>query len=137
MDLLLNIDVDDLDRAERFYRDAFGLRRGRRFGDDGLELLGAAVPLYLLRKPAGSVPVRNAAQRRDYRRHWTPLHIDVVVDDIEAALARACAAGATQEAPIACHDWGWIAPLADPFGHGFCLLQFSARGYDAIADAAP
>lgn len=23
--------------------------------------------------------------------------------------------------------------LADPFGHGVCLLQFSGRGYDEIA----
>jgi hypothetical protein len=23
--------------------------------------------------------------------------------------------------------------MADPFGHGFCLIQFTERGYDAIA----
>ena len=22
--------------------------------------------------------------------------------------------------------------LADPFGHGFCLVEFNARGYDAL-----
>jgi hypothetical protein len=26
-----------------------------------------------------------------------------------------------------------LALLADPFGNGFCLLQFTGRGYDAIA----
>ena len=26
-----------------------------------------------------------------------------------------------------------IALLADPFGHGFCLIQFSEQGYDAVA----
>ena len=30
--------------------------------------------------------------------------------------------------------WGRIAILADPFGHGLCLLQFSGRGYDTIAE---
>jgi hypothetical protein len=25
-------------------------------------------------------------------------------------------------------DWGRIAYLADPFGDGLCLLEFSARG---------
>ncbi len=30
--------------------------------------------------------------------------------------------------------YGRIAMLADPFGHGFCLLQFSARGYDALLE---
>jgi len=24
--------------------------------------------------------------------------------------------------------------LADPFGHGFCLIQFSAEGYDALVE---
>jgi hypothetical protein len=31
--------------------------------------------------------------------------------------------------------WGRIATFADPCGHGFCLIEFSARGYDAVADA--
>jgi lactoylglutathione lyase len=134
--LLLNIDVDDLVRAEAFYREAFGLRRGRRFGDDGLELLGAEAPVYLLHKAAGSAAVGAgiaAASRRDYTRHWTPLHCDVVVDDLDAALARARAAGATQEGEVRDAAWGRIVQLADPFGHGWCLLQFQGRGYDAIA----
>ena len=54
MRLLLNIDVPDLAAAERFYVDAFGLRRGRRLGDTALELLGAEAPVYLLQQPAGS-----------------------------------------------------------------------------------
>jgi hypothetical protein len=29
--------------------------------------------------------------------------------------------------------WGRIALLSDPFGHGFCLLQFEGAGYDGIA----
>jgi len=24
------------------------------------------------------------------------------------------------------------APCADPFGHGFCLVEFNAQGYDAL-----
>ena len=36
-------------------------------------------------------------------------------------------AGATLEAPARDAPYGRIAMLADPFGHGFCLLQFSAR----------
>ncbi len=37
------------------------------------------------------------------------------------------------EVPIEQHKWGKMAVLADPFGHGFCLLQFQGRGYDEIA----
>jgi hypothetical protein len=36
--------------------------------------------------------------------------------------------------PAQNRSWGRIAILADPFGHGFCVLQFSGRGYDAIAE---
>lgn len=131
MHLLLNIDVPDLAEAERFYTGAFGLRPARRLGDAALEMLGAGVPIYLLAKPAGTPAAGTAL--RDYARHWSPLHCDIAVDDLDAALARAVQAGATQEGGVREAGWGRIAALADPFGHGWCLIQFSAAGYDAIA----
>lgn len=132
MSLLVNIDVEDLDKAAAFYCEGLGLRVGRRF-DGWLELVGASSPIYLLPKKAGSPisPVSSAG--RDYTRHWTPVHLDFVVDDIDSAIARACAAGATLEQEAQDHAYGRLALLADPFGHGFCLLQFTARGYDEIA----
>jgi predicted enzyme related to lactoylglutathione lyase len=132
LELLVNIDVDDLERATVFYTIALPLRVGRRFGDAGIELLGASSPIYLLAKEAGSEGAPGA--RRSFGRHWTPVHIDVAVGDLDAALARATAAGAVVEAPAVTHAWGRIAMLADPFGHGFCLIEFSEAGYDAIAD---
>jgi lactoylglutathione lyase len=131
MHLMLNIDVPDLAEAQRFYIAAFGLEPGRRFGDDAVELLGAEAPIYLLHKPEGSVTAADAVRR--YTRHWSPLHCDVVVDDLDVALARAVAAGALQEGATRDTSWGRIVQLADPFGHGWCLIQFSAAGYDAIA----
>jgi len=67
MNLLVNLDVDDIGKAIRFYSDAFGLRVGCRFGNFAVEMLGSSVL------------------------------------------------------------------MADPFGHGFCLIQFIGRGYDEIA----
>jgi catechol 2,3-dioxygenase-like lactoylglutathione lyase family enzyme len=131
--LIVNLDVDDLPRGERFYTRALGLRVGRRFGAAGVELLGAEVPVYLLAAAAGTAPFPGAARARDYGRHWTPAHLDFAVDDVEAAVAQAVAAGAVVERPVAQHAYGKLAVLADPFGHGFCLLQFEGRGYDAIA----
>jgi predicted enzyme related to lactoylglutathione lyase len=135
MDLLINLDVDDLDRAVRFYREVFDLRIGRRFGSFGVELLGSTAPIYLLVKAADSTPTPSSASRRSYERHWTPVHLDFVVDDVDAAVVRAVAAGAVLENPVATHAWGKLAAMADPFGHGFCLVQFLGRGYDEIADA--
>ena len=131
--LLANIDVADIARAEAFYIAALGLRVGRRFGADGVELLGASSPIYLLHKAAGSAAGDATAQTRDYRRHWTPVHLDFVVPDLDAALERTQAAGAVLEGEPRTARWGRIATLADPFGHGFCLIQFLGRGYDEIA----
>ena len=131
--LLANIDVDDLAAAERFYCAAFDLRPARRFDDDVVELAGANAAIYLLRKAAGTRATEAADDRRRYTRHWTPVHLDFVVDDLDAAIARSLAAGAIQEAPVRDAAWGRIALMADPFGHGYCLIEFSAAGYDAVA----
>src|SRR5690606_38895474 len=120
MDLLVNIDVDDLDRAVRFYAETFDLRVGRRFGAFGVEMLGRSAPIYLLAKEAGTAAAPTTPQQRSYARHWTPVHLDFVVDDIDAAVARAVAAGAHLEKPVGTSKWGRLALLADPFGHGFC-----------------
>ena len=133
--LLVNIDVDALARAEAFYVAAFGLRLGRRFGASAVELLGTAAPIFLLSKPSGSAAGDATMQTRDYRRHWTPVHLDFVVDDIDAAIVRVTAAGAIAEGPKRDAVYARIAQFADPFGHGFCLIEFSERGYDAIAEA--
>jgi len=130
--LLVNIDVDDLERATRFYCDGLGLRVGRRF-DGWVELVGGPAPIYLLPKTAGTPISPTNAQRRTYGRHWTPVHVDFVVDDIHGAIQRALGAGATLERDVTTHPYGLLALLADPFGNGFCLLEFTGRGYDEIA----
>jgi lactoylglutathione lyase len=134
MDLLVNIDVPDLAAAERFYVEAFGLVPTRRFGAGGVELAGWPAKLYLLEKPAGTEGAGGEPRR--YARHWTPVHLDVVVDDVEAALARAVAAGAQVETAVRDETWGRIVGLADPFGHGLCLIEFTRRGYDEVAGPA-
>ena len=130
--LLVNIDVEDLERATQFYCAALGLRVGRRF-EGWTELVGAAAPIYLLPKATGTAASPKSSETRHYRRHWTPVHLDFVVTDLNASLARAMEAGATLESEIETHAYGRIAMLADPFGNGFCLLQFTGRGYDEIA----
>ena len=126
------VDVVDLERALAFYRDGLGLTPGRRLGANWVEMLGASAPIDLLAEPAGTSPVPGLDAVRDYRRHWTPVHIDVVVSDIESAVRRAQAAGARLEREIQTRRWGRMANLADPFGNGLCLLQFVGRGYDEL-----
>ena len=130
MELLVTIDVDDLERAIDFYTRALDLKLERRLFENSVaELRGASSNIYLLAKPAGSTA--SPEKIRDYRRHWTPVHLDFAVDDIAAALTRAVAAGAKLEGPIESCLWGRQATLSDPFGHGFCLIEFTASGYNA------
>jgi len=131
------IDVDDLDRAVAFYSEALGLTSGRRLGDEWVEMLGAPVPVDLLAKPPGTAALPSGTRAlRDYERHWTPVHLDLVVEDLDAAVRRATAAGAKLERRAEPKAWGRIAILSDPFGHGFCLLEFRGRGYDEVFGSA-
>jgi catechol 2,3-dioxygenase-like lactoylglutathione lyase family enzyme len=132
------IDVDDLDRAVAFYERALGLVPVRRDGDEWAELAGAPSPIDLLARPPGTAALPSGTPRalRAYDRHWTPVHLDFIVDDVEDAVARAVAAGAILERAPETHAWGRNAILADPFGHGFCLVELRGRGYGEIAPRA-
>jgi len=118
MNFLVNLDVDDLERAARFYGSAFGLKVGRRFGAFGVEMLGSSAQIYLLVKSPGTPASDTTSQRRSYERHWTPVHLDFVVDEIEPAVKRAISAGARLEKPIAAYKWGKLALMADPLATG-------------------
>jgi predicted enzyme related to lactoylglutathione lyase len=135
LQLRLCIDVDDLNRGLRFYVEAFGLRPGRRYAAEWGELLGSVAPIDLIANAPGTAPLPGAPASRSYDRHWTPVHVDIVVQGIEAAVERAVRAGAKLERPIQTRAWGRLANLADPFGHGLCLLEFRGRGYDEMLGA--
>lgn len=129
MKVLVNIDVPDLDEAVAFYQAALGLTHSRTIDDDVAELTGASCLFYLLRKAPGSSTSRSNPAVRQYARHWTPVHVDFVVDDLARAIERALAAGARQESGST--DWmgSTCATFSDPFGNGFCLIQFSGGTY--------
>ena len=134
---VITLGVADLERARRFYEEGLGWRRGNDHDEVVFFQIGGAVlalyPRHLLAKPTGSTPTATTPQQhRDYRRHWTPVHLDFIVPDVASAVRRAEAAGARLEEEIRTHEWGRIAVMADPFGHGFCLIEFIGRGYDAI-----
>lgn len=129
----INIDVDDLQKGVGFYSAAVGLTPVRRLGAFAIELAGAQAPVFLLLKAAESPAFAGATTTRDYGRHWTPVHLDFLVDDIEAALRRAVSAGAGAESPVEAYPRGRMAVLSDPFGNGFCLIALDGAGYGEIA----
>jgi predicted enzyme related to lactoylglutathione lyase len=128
MKLIINIDVPELKPAVDFYCAALGLTHTRTLDQDTAELKGASSTIYLLQKGGGSQAVKAPGIDRDYTRHWTPVHFDLVVPDVDAAAARAVAAGARRETGHL--DWRGSRCLSfgDPFGHGFCFIQFEQNG---------
>lgn len=129
MRIIVNIDVPELAPAIDFYCAALGLQLNRILDDDVAELSGASSLIYLLARDAEPDAAKPDAQRRLYARHWTPVHLDVVVADLQAAAKRAISAGAKQESECIAWRGSKCITFADPFGHGFCLIEFVGETY--------
>ena len=129
MNVIINIDVPLLEPAIAFYCNAFDLKLERLLDDDVAELIGASTRVYLLQQAEDSIPSEFTSDVRHYQRHWTPIHIDIVVDDLVSAAERVIKAGAKMESE--CIEWrgSRCISFADPFGHGFCLIQFEQGSY--------
>jgi predicted enzyme related to lactoylglutathione lyase len=120
------IEVTGIERGIEFYCGGLGLRLKRRLSPRWVELDGANLPIFLLGD-------RPAAPTRDYHRHWTPVHLDFVVADLDRAVARLVGLGASLDRDIQIREYGRMANIADPFGNGFDLIEFSGSGYDGVA----
>lgn len=134
--LIINIDVPDLAKAVRFYETAFGFARSRLLFDGTIaEMLFGDIAFCLIEQPRDSTAVADTPITRDYSDHWTPVHFDLAVENVDTALEHALAAGARLSGEVGRHEWGDIARLRDPFGHGICLIQFHGKPYEnALAD---
>jgi predicted enzyme related to lactoylglutathione lyase len=119
----IGVDVPNLADAVRFYASAFGFSKSAEPVPGVVVLRAGDVELCLLEKRAGTKPSRHTEETRHYDRHWTPVHLDLHVDDLKAALAKALDAGATREEVFENPDHPSVAFCSDPFGHGFCLIE--------------
>ncbi len=116
----ISIDVADMKKAASFYTQALGCTPVRSANDISV-LTTQNATIYLLRKDPGSNPLPGGQAARSYERHWTPVHLDFVVADVEQSLSRVLEHGGSHEGGDG-GDWGAIAYCADPFGNGFCLV---------------
>lgn len=131
MQFIVNIDVEEIEEAISFYESGLGLRLIRRLFDGAVaEMGGGPVSIYLIEQPDASAAVPGTYLQRNYQRHWTPIHLDFIAEDVNAAVKQAVAAGAVQESEIKTFAWGKLATMSDPFGNGFCLLALADGGYD-------
>ena len=123
MKLEICIDVDDVDRAVEFYGRGLGLEIEKHEKEWAKAVLGEQV-FWIMKIAAGP----SDAISRDYKRHWTPIHLDFHVDDIEAVVKRALAAGGKLDRDIQHNaDGGGMANLSDPSGNGIDLVQLAKK----------
>ena len=122
----VSVDVPDLVQAVRFYCSAFGFSKRSEPVPGVVVLRAGSTDICLLEKRAGSQASSGTTETRHYERHWTPVHLDIHVDDLGVALTKALDAGATREHVHEDPDHGSVAFCSDPFGHGFCLIEMRA-----------
>lgn len=117
------IDVSNLARATTFYCDALGCTlQATRETHHTLDADGTTVHLSLKAEGTRATPVPGSA--RTYARHWTPVHVDFDVDDLDAVATKVEHLGGHIEETKR-GEWGTAAFCADPFGNGFCLLSLA------------
>lgn len=119
----ISVDVPNLADAVRFYASAFGFSKYSEPVPGVVVLRAGDTQICLLEKRAGSPASGYTRETRHYERHWTPVHLDIYVEDLKAALAKAVGAGATREHVFENPEHGSVAFCSDPFGHGFCLIE--------------
>ena len=127
------IEVTKLDRGIEFYCDGLGLRLKRRLNPSWVELEDANLPVFLLGNLPSVAELGSTKVSRDHHRHWTPVHLDFIVPDLDGAVSRLRALGATLDRDIQIEDYGRMANMSDPFGNGFDLIEFSGSGYGAVS----
>ena len=118
----VSVDVPNLADGVRFYASAFGFSKSSEPAPGVVVLRAGDTEICLLEKRPGSRASTCSEETRHYERHWTPVHLDVHVDDLEGAIAKALDAGATREQVFE-SPHGSVAFCSDPFGHGFCLIE--------------
>jgi predicted enzyme related to lactoylglutathione lyase len=123
----ISIDVDDIERAVDFYTRGIGLsvvERGSDCGSDWAHLTHEGQTIFIMQLPQGSDAIEGAHSPRNYSRHWTPIHLDFVVANLDQAVDQALSAGAKLDRPIQRRDkLADMANMSDPFGNGFDLIQ--------------
>lgn len=120
--LSVSIDVTDLKKAEAFYVKALGCIKMRDQDSDMVVLSVENCDIYLQEKAAGTMPFIHSNRVRDYQRHWTPIHIDFICNNVDELVSKIIKLGGCYEGSDR-GDWGSIAYCADPFGNGFCVIN--------------
>lgn len=117
----LSIDVPNLVDGLRFYGGVFGfVEKSRPFPT--MAILDADnLTVCMHEKAAGTKSSPDGDVRR-YERHWTPVHLDLHVADLDEVLVKVRAEGGLVESEFREQGPKPVAFCSDPFGNGFCVI---------------
>ena len=119
MRLEICIDVDDVELAVEFYGRGLGLAVVEQHPDWAQLELDEQTFWIMKVAPGPEGPIT-----RSTGRHWTPIHLDFLVGDVDQAVERALAAGGRLDRPIIRNpERADLANLTDPAGNGVDLVQ--------------
>jgi len=118
----LSIDVPELEAGLRFYAAVFGFVEKARPFPTMAVLDANNVTVCMHAKPAGTKSSKGGSELRRYERHWTPVHLDFDVPELDAVLAKVRAEGGAVENEFRTQGPKPVAFCSDPFGNGFCVI---------------
>jgi predicted enzyme related to lactoylglutathione lyase len=118
----LSIDVPNLEAGLRFYGNVFGFREKARPFPTMAILDANNLTVCMHEKAAGTKSSPGGSDVRRYERHWTPVHVDVHVEDLDAVLEKLRAEGGLVETEFRTEGPMPVAFCSDPFGNGFCVI---------------
>lgn len=118
----LSIDVPNLEQGLRFYSVVFGFQETSRPFPSMAILDADNLTVCMHEKAAGSRSSGGSEEVRRYERHWTPVHMDLHVPDLDAVLAKVRAEGGLVEQEYRTEGPRPVAFCSDPFGNGFCVI---------------
>lgn len=118
----VSIDVPSLAEGLAFYGTVFGFEETARPFPTMAILDAHNVTVCMHEKAAGSRSSSAGADTRRYERHWTPVHLDFHVPDLDAVLTQVKQGGGAVENEFRTQGPKPVAFCSDPFGNGFCVI---------------
>lgn len=122
MKISISIDVSNLEKAESFYTEVLDCKKIRYQEPKMLVVSVDNAKIYIQEKVEGTNPAPLSESTRNYKRHWTPVHLDFYCNNLNKLLPKVIKYGGLHEGGES-GDWGSIAFCSDPFGNGFCLIE--------------
>ena len=123
----VSIDVPEIEEGLRFYGSVFGFVEVARPFSTMAILDANNVTVCMHAKSAGTKPSPDGADVRRYERHWTPVHVDLHVQDFDGVLGKVRAEGGIIEMEFREQRPMPTAFCSDPFGNGFCVIGEAAN----------